>query len=262
MLRHLRILLLLARISIINEAAYRVDFYLRALSSALQLGGELLMLWTIFSNTPSIGGWNVYETVVLLGVFRLIAAVIGMVVAPNMRSLMEDIRGGGLDYVLIKPVNSQFLVSLRAIVLWQVTDVLLGVLLISVGASQLAATVSVARVCGFVLMVLSGAVIIYSFWLVLATCVFWFTRIANIEMIFWNVFEAGRYPVDIYRRPVRWVLTYIIPLAFLTTFPAAALVGRADLSYVGAALLVALASFALATLFWRYGVRHYSGASA
>lgn len=262
MIRHLKLLGLLTRISVQNEAAYRVDFYLRAISSTLQLCGELLMLWTIFSNTQSIGSWNAYETIVLLGVFRLIHAVIGMVVAPNMRLIMEDIRAGTLDFVLTKPVNSQFFVTFRSLVLWQATDILLGVGLIIVGASQLSNTIAFSTIVSFVLMLAAGAIIIYSFWLVLATCVFWFTRIANIEMVFWNVFEAGRYPVDIYRPQVRWLLTFVLPLAFLTTFPAAALVGKSNLGGVGLALVVATAFLTAASLFWRYGLRHYSGASA
>lgn len=262
MLRHLRLLALLAKISIQNEAAYRVDFYLRAVSSSLQLCGELLMLWTIFSNTRSVAGWGVFEMVILLGVFRVISALIGMVIAPNMRQLMEDIRSGTLDFVLTKPVSSQVYVSFRTLVFWQLTDVLLGMGLIVVGASQLAGVVSAGRAAAFVVMVACGAVIIYSVWLVLATSVFWFTRIANIEMVFWNVFEAGRYPVDIYRAPFRWILTYALPLAFLTTFPAAVLAGRAEPTSLLGAVGVAAAALTGATLFWRFGLRSYSGASA
>jgi ABC-2 type transport system permease protein len=76
------------------------------------------------------------------------------------------------------------------------------------------------------------------------------------------VFEAGRYPVDIYRPTIRWGLTYIVPLAFLTTYPAGALIGRVEPGNVGAAFLLAGLALTGATLFWRYGIRHYSGASA
>ena len=81
-------------------------------------------------------------------------------------------------------------------------------------------------------------------------------------MVFWNIFEAGRYPVDIYRRPIRLGLTYIIPLAFITTFPAAALVGKSSPTNVAAALVVAALSLVGTSAFWRYGLRHYTGASA
>jgi len=114
----------------------------------------------------------------------------------------------------------------------------------------------------FVAMLTAGIMIIYSFWLMLATMAFWFTRINNIEMVFWNVFEAGRYPVDIYRPWVRWGLTYVIPLAFLTTFPAGALVGKTGSSGIVAALALGTLSWVIASAFWRFGLSRYSGASA
>lgn len=262
MLRYLRLLALFARLSIQNEAAYRFDFFLRLIGVFVEFGGELLALWTIFSNTSALAGWNVYQVVVLLGVFRVMTGLIAMTVAPNMRKIMEDIRQGTLDFVLTKPIDSQFYVSCRQIVFWRLIDVVLGLTMAAVGAWQLGGALSVSAVLLFILTLACGAVVIYSFWLVLATGVFWFTRIDNIEMVFWNVFEAGRYPIDIYRPWVRRALTYVLPLAFLVTFPAETLAGRLSGWNVLAAVVAAPIALAGATLFWRYGLRHYSGASA
>jgi ABC-2 type transport system permease protein len=262
MIRYLKLLALFVRLSIQNEAAYRVDFFFRLFSSAAQLAGELLGLWTIFSNTRSLAGWNVYQVVVLLGVFRIVAGVIGLLVAPNMRKLMEEIRTGTLDFVLTKPVNAQFLASCRQVVIWRAADLIIGAGMAAVGAANLGGSMSPLNVLLFVFMLACGAVIIYSFWLVLATSVVWFTRIDNIEMVFWNVFEAGRYPIDIYRPWVRWALTFFLPLAFLITFPAGTLVGKSGGWQFAAALIVAPLTLALATRFFRFGMRHYSGASA
>lgn len=262
MTRYLKLVGLFLRVSIQNDAAYRLDFCLRVVMAALQLVGELLGLWIIFHNTPSLAGWNVYQVLVLLGVFRLMAGTIGLVIAPNMRRIMEDVRQGTLDFVLTKPVNNQFFVTFRQFVVWRATDLLIGAGLVGYGAWHVAAAVSPTQVAAFVLLLATGATIIYSFWLVLATTTFWWTRIENIEMVFWNVFEAGRYPIDIYPRAVRWALTYVVPLAFIVTFPAGALAGKTGPGQVVTAVLVAAASLAAASAFWRYGLRHYSGASA
>lgn len=262
MLRMIRLLVLFLRVSIQNEAAYRFDFFFRLVVSLLHLGGELFGLWTIFSNTRSIGGWTVFEVVVLLGVFRIMSGVIGMVIAPNMRNTMGSIRDGTLDFVLLRPVNAQFLSSLRTIVIWRGIDVALGGALVAVGCWNLSGGVSAASIARFVLTLAIGATIIYSIWLILATSAFWFTRLANVEMVFWNVFEAGRYPVDIYQPWLRWGLTFIIPLAFITTFPAATITGRAASSGLLTGLIAAPLALAGATLLWRTGLRRYSGASA
>ncbi|TWT45422.1 hypothetical protein RAS1_18470 [Phycisphaerae bacterium RAS1] len=261
-MRHLRLIALFARVSLQNEAAYRFDFFLKLGVAVAQLVGELFSLWVIFSNTRSVAGWSAAEVVVLLGVFRMMVGIIGAFVAPNMRRIMEDIRNGTLDFVLTKPIDSQFYVTFRQMLVWRAVDTVLGLGLAVAGAVAMARSVPPLHVVYFLLMLAAGAVVIYSFWLILATSVFWFTRIDNIEMVFWNVFEAGRYPIDIYRPWVRWTLTFLIPLAFLTTFPAAALVGKATPYGLLAGAVVAPAMLLLASWFWRFGLRRYSGASA
>lgn len=260
--RYLKLILLFARLSLQEAVAYRLDFVIHLLTALLQTGAELIGLWTIFSNTRSLAGWNQWQILALLGVFRAMSGTIAMLVAPNMRLIMEDVRSGTLDFVLIKPINSQFYASARRVVIWHAFTIAMGILMAAVAGAKMAQAVSAGRAVLFLFMLAAGGVIIYSFWLALATCAFWFTRINNIEMVFWNVFEAGRYPVDIYQRGMRWVLTYIIPLAFLTTFPAQALIGKTEPANIAAALVVAVGAFAGSSWFWRYGLRHYSGASA
>jgi ABC-2 type transport system permease protein len=251
-----------ARVSVQNDVAYRVDFAAHVVMALLQLCAELIGIWTIFSNTRSLAGWNALETLVLLGVFRIMVGVITLVIAPNMRSIMSEVRDGALDFVLMKPIHTQFYVSARQIVLSRLMDVLLGIGLVVFACRRLAADVPIETVLSFALMLLAGVTLIYSFWLVLATCAFWFTRLSNIEMVFWNLFEAGRYPVHIYRPWVRWGLTYLVPLAFLTTIPAGALVGKTTLENLTAALGLAVAALVGSSWFWRFGLRKYSGASA
>jgi ABC-2 type transport system permease protein len=262
MLRYLRLFWLFTRVSVQDSAAYRMDFFAHIVVTLLNFSAEIMGLWIIFHNTGSLNTWGVYEMLVLLGVFRSMNGIIGMVIAPNMRLIMDDIREGKLDFILIKPINTQFYASFRRVIVWRLVDIVLGMTLVVVACSKLSASIGPGKVLMFIVMLAAGAVVIYSFWLVLGTLAFWLTRVNNMEMVFWNVFEAGRYPVEIYRPSVRFGLTYIVPLAFITTFPAAALVGRAETNGVALAVFFAAASFVAASAFWRYGLRHYSGASA
>jgi len=262
MWRYLKLIGLFARVSIQDDAAYRVDFLVHILLSVVQIAGELMGLWIIFSNTRTLAGWTTYDVLALLGVFRIMAGVIALIIAPNMRMIMSDIREGTLDYVLLKPIHGLFYASVRRVVVWRVTDILLGIGLASYACAKLSTRLSPGTILLFVGLLMAGALILYSLWLVLATCAFWFTRLSNIEMVFWNVFEAGRYPVDIYRPSVRFALTYLVPLAFLTTIPAGVLLGKAEPAGVFTALVFSIVTLAGATMFFRRGIRHYSGASA
>jgi len=262
MLRHLKLILLFARVSIQDTAAYRVDFLVHVVTAIVHLAGELVAVWIIFSNTRTLAGWSVYESIALLGVFRVMIGGITLFIAPNMRRVMEDIRQGGLDFLLLTPLSSQFYASFRSVVAWRVTDILLGIGLTTYAVIHLGRSFHVGAVASFVVMIAAGVAIIYCFWLILATCAFWFTRISNIEMVFWNIFEAGRYPIDVYSPRIRWGLTYLIPLAFLITFPAGTLLGKPHSAKLGLSIVAAAVAFVLATLFWRLGLRRYSGASA
>jgi ABC-2 type transport system permease protein len=262
MWRHLKLIGLFTRICIQDTAAYRVDFLVHAVMAVAHLCAELIGVWIVFSNTRSLAGWTAYEVLALLGVYRMMIGAITLFVAPNMRRIMQDIREGTLDFLLLTPLDAQFYASFRSVVAWRVTDIALGAGLAALACFKLGRTVPPSTVLTFVIMLAAGVAIIYSFWLVLATCAFWFTRVNNIEMVFWNVFEAGRYPVDIYGLRIRWGLTYIIPLAFLTTFPAGALLGKTEAGGVALAMAAAATALIVSGAIWRLGIRHYSGASA
>lgn len=266
MKRYLALILVFFRVSVQNDAAYRADFFFQALSALFHMCSQLLGLWVIFSNTVDINGWRVNHMLVLLGVFRIMSGVVAMIVAPNMRRIMEAVRTGELDFYVLRPVNTQFLASTSRIAPFRVADILLGLALAAVGVYRLRAGMTAEAVLLFALMLATGAIIIYAFWLALATLSFWFVRVQNLEMIFWNVFEAGRYPVSIYSRPIRVFLTYVVPVAFVVTIPAQALAGMGGVERLTAgtwiiAVTAAAGMLALSSWFWHAGLRRYSGAS-
>jgi ABC-2 type transport system permease protein len=109
---------------------------------------------------------------------------------------------------------------------------------------------------------LAGTTIVYSFWLILATTSFWFIKVENILIIFQAVYNAGKYPVAIYPSWLKAAMTFLVPVAFAVTVPSEALVGRMSQEVLLGSLGMATAMFIGARLFWKSGVKHYSGASA
>jgi ABC-2 type transport system permease protein len=263
--RPLKLAGLYARVSIQNVAAYRFDMMMRIVVSMMHMASELIVVWTIFHNTPSLRDWGWQQMLVLIGVYRMVAGGLRISILPNMHKLLEDIQQGTLDFVLLRPINSQLLVSIREIIVYRLVDVLLGGAIAVVGCMKLHGEVRIANLLVFAGILAAGYVMVYCIWLMLATLCFWFVRIQNIEMVFWNVFEAGRYPISIYPGWLQWTLTYLVPLAFITTFPAAAFFGdtaKLPTAALAWAVLLAAAMFVVSNRFWRFGLRHYSGASA
>ncbi len=250
------------KINIQMSLAYRADTILNILINLMWLGWELLSLNIIFSNTKTLGGWGPGELIALLGVFRLVNTLMVALIWPNTEKFNASVRDGSLDYTLLQPVNSMFLVSFARITVWRVWDLVLAFVLIVVGINMAGDTVTPLSLLSFGLLTVSGAIIIYSLWIVLIALTFWFTKFDNNVTILQAFLDAGRYPVTVYPVWLRIIVTFIIPIAVATTIPLQAL--RGDLS--GAQILmflgVSVASFLVASQVWRFGVRRYSGASS
>ena len=237
------------------------NFFIQVFQSALQLATALIGLRIVFAYTATIGGWSRPELLAQLGVYLLVGGLINLVLQPSMQQLIADVHDGALDFTLLKPRDAQLLVSVRQVQLWRSVDVLLGSSVVAVALMQGDIVVSVAPLLLFAATLVAGMAIIYSVWLMLSTCAFW-ARAENLLVVFGDMYEAGRWPVTIYPVWLRLALTFLVPVAFATTVPAEALVGRLTLPTLLSAIGAALALLVLARWFWRRSLRRYAGASA
>ena len=250
------------KVNLQMSLAYRADTVINILLNLMWLGWELLSLNIIFSNTAKLGGWGPGELIALLGVFRLVNTLMAALLWPNTEKFNASVRDGSLDYSLLQPVNSMFLVSFSRITVWRAWDLVLAFILIIVGINLAGDVTTPLSLLSFIFLTISGGIVIYSLWIVLIALTFWFTKFDNNVTILQALLDSGRYPATVYPVWLRTIVTFIIPIAVATTVPLQAL--RGDLSGWQVALFagVSLASFLIATQVWRFGVRRYSGASS
>jgi ABC-2 type transport system permease protein len=261
-MKYLRLFAAFFRVSVMGELAYRVNFFWQLFQSLLSLAISLIGLAVIFSYTDNLGGWSPDEILALVGVYFLVGGIIGLVIQPGMEQLIDSVRDGTLDFTLTKPEDAQFIVSIQRVEIWRLIDIGLGLAVLVVALIRLGEKVGLLQAGLFILMLIAGAVIIYSFFLILATLSFWFVRVENILVIFQSMYEAGRWPVSLYPGWLRYGLTFVIPVAFATTIPTEALTVRLSWETLLGAVVLAVGLFAVSRLFWRVGLRHYSGTSA
>ncbi|HEY4620374.1 MAG TPA: ABC-2 family transporter protein [Gaiellaceae bacterium] len=258
----LRVALLHLRVGVMNDMQYRVNFALQILQSLLALATGLVLLELVYSHTTDLNGWSQPELLAVFGVQIVMAGVIHAVIQPNMMRLTEEVREGKLDYALTKPVDAQMLVSVREVQLWQAVDVVTGGVVIAVALVRLGGELSVLDVLAFAVALAFGAVLLYCFWLVLATGSFWIVRMWFLPELFDGIFQTGRWPVGIYPDWLRFGITFLVPVAFAVTVPAEAVTSRLDWQTLLFAAVFACVLFAFTRWFWRFGLRRYSGASA
>jgi ABC-2 type transport system permease protein len=260
--RHLRILLIYYRASLMAQMEYRANFGASLFLSLLWPCWVVSLISVFFYHTTTLGGWTFNEAVMVLGMYDIFIGLQETILAPNLVQVTEHIQKGTLDFVLLKPANGQLLATITSCNLTRLSDVVIGLGLVGAGLYRLGHVPTVLEVVSFGLMLLAGMIIVYSIWLLTTSMAFWFVRIDNFGEIFYSFYETGRFPVTVYRPWLRLILTYVVPIAFLTTFPAATLLGKASPWVVLGSGLIAAVLFYASHRFWNYAIRFYSSASS
>lgn len=259
-MRTLRVLPRFWKASLDAELEYRTSFLIHVLASLGNVAGSGFSLWLFYrGGGAGFQGWTLDEGIVVLGLFTMFVGLVGTVLSPNLSRIVQHVEQGTLDFVLLKPLDPQLHVSLRVLSPWGVPDLVLGATLVAVGAVRVHASVS--NVVLSLVPLVSGAFILYALWFMVATTSMWFTKIYNATEVLRGLLDAGRFPLAAYPAAYRFVFTFVVPIAFLTTVPAETLLGRGAPSFTGASVLVAVLTFVAARRFWFFALRSYTGAS-
>jgi ABC-2 type transport system permease protein len=261
-MRYFRLLGIFIQAEVQFAIEYRVNLLLDILEQVLVVFTSWAAILVLFTHTPAINGWSLGQMTVLLGVFYLIQGVNSLVFETSFERFMEHVRLGTLDYILIKPANSQFMVSTRHIRPPALGMVALGVVLLGIGVGQIDERIGLPDAMAFVVTLVCGIALVYCLLLVLSTLSFWFVRVENLLAIFWSFLDAGRFPLDIYPGWLKVTLSTVVPIGVAVTVPAQAVAGKLDGTVLLALVGGTIAVWLIAAWFWRLGLRNYTGASA
>lgn len=261
MRRLLGVLLALARASLMTAIQYRSNFVLEFFVGAGNAALGVLPLIFVFDHAATLSGWTLPESLLVTAFFLLLSGLVGMFIEPNLSSVVEGVRTGALDYMLLRPVDAQLLASARSLAPARVWEVGAG---LGVGAYALhqLPTPGLAQIGAAVVLVAAGLAAIYSLWVVVICLSFWFVRVDNLRYLLSAVTDAGRWPVTIYQGWVRIALTVVVPVAIATSYPALALLGRLDPGTAAQGLAVGALALGVSRVLWKASIRRYSSASS
>jgi ABC-2 type transport system permease protein len=162
--------------------------------------------------------------------------------------------------VLLKPIRSQFWLSTRTVSPWGLPDIIFGSIIIGYAGRKLGLGIDDYLISAIPLSF--GLVILYSLWFMLGATSIWFVKIYNVTEVLRGFLEAGRYPMVAYPSAFRFFFTFVVPVAFLTTIPAEAMLGRGEIGWIVGAGVLAIALFFVSSRFWRFALRFYTSASS
>ena len=250
--------------SIQQETAYRSNFVIGLLHSLLNFGTGLIGLSVLFNQIDTVRGWDYAATLGVLGVYLTVSALRDLFIGPSLESLAGmdgDVWTGRLDFTLLRPVDVQFLASVRRWRLFALFDLLLGVGVLVVAATRLSDPLTPGDLLAFLLMLAAGVVAFYAVLLAFTGLTFWSPGFL-FTWVFNDVFQMARYPVGLYPGWLRLALTWVIPVGLITTIPAQALAGDLSTRTLITSLLASAALFAAASAVFRAGLRRYASASS
>jgi len=259
-LSYLRLLRILWSASLAAEMEYRANFVMACITSTFTLLGALLTLKLLYRHGYEMGGWAWPQALMVVGIYTVLDGLQQSFMAPNRTRVTEHVRNGTLDFVLLKPIDTQFWLSLRTFSPWGLPNLTLGLALLGYAGTRLGLG-PVNYLLGLV-PILLGALILYSIGFLLSTLTIWFVKLWNITMAMAALLEAGKYPVFAYPTAYRVFFTVVLPVAFMTTVPAQAMMGEASPVWLGGLILAAAALFVGSRLFWRFALRSYTSASS
>ncbi len=263
-MRYLRLMVHFARASFQEEAAYQANFYISLLHSLLNLATGVLGVMVLFGQIETVNGWNLAATLTLLGVYLTASALRSLFLGPSLEALAGmdgEVWTGQFAFTLLRPVDTQFLASFHKWHSFALFDLVLGLSVLGVAATQLSSALTAVRLAAFLVTLGTSVTILYAMLLAFAGLVFWSPGIL-FTWVLDGIFQMARYPLGLYPGWLRLVLTWIVPVGIITTVPAQALTGTVSFGMLASSAGLAAALLIGASALFHLGLRRYASASS
>ncbi len=274
---YFRVFLTFIRNSLVRDMMFPTNFIIETISSfgwvMMNIGFYLLIFqYTSQINAGSNAGdaWDKYQFFVFIATSMFINSIVQMFFMTNADEFSELIRTGGLDFALLKPIDTQFLISLRKVEWSSMANFLVAVALMAYALPHVEGFVLTPwRVIAYLVYVAGGIGILYSLTIVLAAASVWLGRNTSIYDFWFYITTFSRYPMEIYQGPIggwiRWGFTFMLPILIVVNVPARLLAKPMQPEYwylAGFAVVATAASLAGSRWVFRMALLSYRSASS
>jgi len=250
------------RTSLALALQYRLEFLVEGALAILWIAVTLVPVLVVFGTRDAVEGWTFPEMLLVLGWFVALKGVLEGAVSPSLTAVIEHVRKGTLDFVLLKPADAQLLVSVAKLEPWRIVDLVGAGLIFAYAFGKLGRAPTAGEVLAAGAMLLGALLVLYSIAILVVSIAFFAVRVDNLLYLFQSVFDVARWPSTIFRGFLAVLFTYVLPLALMTTYPALALLGRLRVGTALGALAGTVAFAAFARAVWSVSIRKYTSASS
>lgn len=261
--RHLRLIAVQLRIRVLAALEYRAGFFTSGVLSMFWGLGGVVPLLVALEHRPDVAGWTPWSLAMLIGCHMIVNGIFGAMIVPALFAAMEDIRTGALDYLLLRPVNALISCLVADFQPWSLIESMVGVALLVVAASA-SPNVSpdALHVAMFAVVLGSGVVALYALAVLILAFAFLALELQNLAYLLESLLDFARWPISVFRGPLKAVFTFVIPFAIMTSYPPMALMGWLEPTAALAAVATATVLGLVAGYAWRTALRQYTSASS
>jgi ABC-2 type transport system permease protein len=268
---YLRVWTTFLRNSLVREMTFRSNFLITIVTRALWFAAQLLLFEIIYAHVDAINDWSRYEYFCFMATGMLINALVEVLFMPNCANFSELIRTGDLDFALLKPIDTQFLVSFEKLELAMLAQVVLAGALLTYSLLQLGVAITVGRVVMYLLLVGVGVAFFYALMIALASTSIWFGRNQGLYDFWFYITSFARYPQSIYRTgtwggEMLWFgFSFVIPILLVVTIPSRVLLGKVldpNVWVIAVAPAATLIALVLSRRIFRWSLNNYRSASS
>ena len=245
-----------------SELEYKTNILIDLITAIFSLLGSIFLLSIFFQSNSSIGGWEFQEALIIQGIYTILNGITNTWFNPNLTEIVKHIREGTLDFVLLKPIDSQFFISLKKISPSGFLEILLGIclLLYCMRINQINFNFNFLILC--LITVICSICILYSLWFFISTTTIWFVKTWNATEVLRSFLYIGRFPLNSFSFPLRIFFSVFIPIAFITSIPSEAFLGISELWKIFLEILVAIVFLITSRKFWLFALKYYTSASS
>jgi ABC-2 type transport system permease protein len=261
--RYTRIYAALWRNSVTRETMFKANFLMWIVVEMLWFALQLCFIGVLYLHTDSIGTWTKWQVVLLIGASHFIQQIYQAFFLINCANLSELVRSGKLDFLLLLPANTRFIVSLRQVDLGAFVNALSATAVMIYAARQLHLIPGAALVVGFLALCVLGIAVHYSLMFMLAAISFWTVRAQGIVWGYYNLFQIARMPDEAFSGLFKAVFTFALPMLLVSNVPVRLLTDKlaSPLPMLVLAVMAVLCA-AASQAFWRLSLRRYTSASS
>jgi ABC-2 type transport system permease protein len=261
--RYPKIYLALVKNSVTREMMFKSNFLMWIIVELLWFALQLSFIGVLYLQTDHIGSWTKWQVVLLIGASHFIQQIYQAFFLINCTNLSELVRNGKLDFLLLLPVNTRFVVSLRQLDLGAFVNACFSVVVMVYAARQLHFTPSPGKLAGFLALCGVGIVIHYSLMFLLASISFFTVRAQGIVWGYYNLFNIARMPDEAFSGLFKVFFSFALPMLLVSNVPVRVLINKlADPQQWLLLLLMSVIWFSISEWGWRSALRHYTSASS